>query len=218
MEKMKVFIEEYWPKILIGLSILTLLLFGMVIFSFWEKEIETAPKEVYEQLIVDEVSEEPSSAIEEEVIEALNIDIMVDVKGAVIQPGVYKMQDGSRIIDAIQIAGGLLNTAEERGVNFAQIVEDQMVIYVPEIGEEIEDIAKGPLNPINDPQSEKIDINHADKSALMILHGIGDSKAESIIRHRDEYGTFKTIEDITDVSGIGEATFLNIKDSIKVSP
>lgn len=219
MEQLIQIVEEKWKQItllLLGvILVLILQLFGRP--KLTEKEI--TPEDFYEELLVEETNAEKiRSELETEPPEVLS-EIVVDVKGAVIRPGVYKMEADHRIIDAIQIAGGLLETAEEKGVNFAQKLEDQMVIYIPEQGEEVAVFPSVISIPNEETESndQQIDINTADKDALMLLNGIGSSKADSIIRYREEQGFFKTIEEIKNVSGIGEATFNNLKDRIKVS-
>ena len=151
-------------------------------------------------------------------IESLE-EVVVDIKGEIDSPGVYQLKEGSRIIDVIEKAGGLLTEADTTSVNFAQLVTDQMVIYIPKEGEE------NPINQINMSGNEnsssqddkQIDINKAEKEELMLLNGIGSSKADSIIAYREEQGLFQTIEEIKNVSGIGDATFEKLKDAITVT-
>lgn len=222
MEEVWTMVEDKWKYILLMMIGVIVLLVLFLVGKVATAEKETAPVDVYEELLAEEVvasdSSAPSKEIEEVIEEEIITEIMVDVKGAVVHPGVYKMQSDDRIIDAIQMAGGLISTAEERSINFAQILEDQMVIYVPEVGDEDIEIASSITHPENEDEAEKIDINTADKNTLITLNGIGPSKADAIIRYREESGFFKTIEDIKEVSGIGDATFENVKDFICVSP
>lgn len=136
--------------------------------------------------------------------------VVVDIKGAVKRPGVYTMNEGDRVIDAIEKAGGVLPEADENQLNLASLLKDEMVIYVAKKGEERTQM---------DFQYEddgKIRINSASSEELQKLQGIGPSKAEAIITHREENGPFKTVEDLLKVSGIGEKTLENIKDNIIV--
>ncbi|WP_084543989.1 helix-hairpin-helix domain-containing protein [Paenisporosarcina indica] len=145
--------------------------------------------------------------------------VIVDVKGQVKTPGVYTLPIGSRVLDAVQQAGGLLPTAEERALNLASRLIDEMVIYVPTIGEMEEPIPfpSSPSNPSKDEsQSTIVNINSADETTLMTLSGIGPSKAKAILTYRDENGSFQSIEEIKEVTGIGDSTFNNIKDFISV--
>lgn len=131
--------------------------------------------------------------------------IFVYVCGAVNKEGVYELPQGSRIYEAIEVAGGFREDADKSNVNQAEILEDEERIYVPYIGEEVqEDVAK----------DGKVNINKASKEELMTLPGVGASRAESIIRYREEHGGFKQVEDIMQVSGIKEGLFEKIKELI----
>lgn len=134
-------------------------------------------------------------------------EIYVYVCGAVVQEGVYRLPKGSRIFEAVELAGGFREDAATTGVNQAQVLEDEMTVYVPTIAEAVaeETISDG-----------KVDLNRASKEELMTLSGVGESRAESIIKYREQNGGFQTIEDIMKVSGIKEGLFEKIKDFIKV--
>ena len=213
-------VEEYWKIILIILvgSCLVLIIY----FNTQRKTEDISEIDPYEELLaevkgeVDQMSETPLAEDEQTDSDTVAI-MMADIKGAIHNPGVYKMEEGHRIIDLVEKAGGLLSEAESNAVNFAQKVEDQMVVYIPKVGEEDISIPASPVNKAQEQESGKVNINEADEAGLMTLNGIGSSKAASIIQHRDEKGFFKTIDEIKNVSGIGEATFNNLKDSITVS-
>ena len=149
--------------------------------------------------------------------------IIVDIKGAVKNPGVYQAEADMRVIDIIDLAGGLSETADADTVNLSQRVADQMVIYIPAIGEEADRPITVAENPLAEQESgngvtgtEKVDINTADAVLLQTLNGIGEKKAALIIAYREENGSFQTIEDIMEVSGIGEKTFEGLKNLITV--
>ena len=99
-------------------------------------------------------------------------------------------------------------------VNLSQKVTDEMIIYIPEFGEEVEPIFL--TQTTNSGQEGKVDLNKADSAQLETLPGIGPGKAQAIIEYRDMNGPFKTIEDVKNVSGIGEKTFEKLKDHITV--
>ncbi|GAA0366217.1 helix-hairpin-helix domain-containing protein [Alkalibacterium iburiense] len=139
--------------------------------------------------------------------------VLVDVKGAVHHPGVYQLEGSSRVIDAITIAGGLKEEAVTKHVNFAKELVDEMLIYIPVEGEEIAEI---PQEGEAGENNQKININTASASELETLSGIGPQKAQGIIQYREEEGDFQTIEELTNVSGIGEKTFEKLKDAIIV--
>lgn len=147
----------------------------------------------------------------------LNETVVVDVKGQVHNPGVYSLPTGSRVLDALQLAGGILPTAEEKALNFAAKLVDEMVIYVPLIGETEVPLTIATSPSTSESQSSLVNINTSDESTLMTLSGIGPSKAKAIIAYREEKGLFKSIEDIKDVTGIGDSTFENLKDFISVN-
>ena len=138
--------------------------------------------------------------------------IFVDVKGAVKHPGVFETTKDKRVKDLIEEAGGLLDDADTSTLNLSQKVKDQMVIYVLKHGEKPKQIS----DSSSSSNTDVININTANKEQLMKISGVGKTKAEAIIAHREKNGDFKTKEDITKVRGIGKATFEKIKDKIEV--
>ncbi len=153
----------------------------------------------------------------------------VHVCGAVNQSGVYMLAAGSRVIDAVSLAGGFSEDAAVDAINQAQKLTDGLRLYIPTLDdldntnisqEEYPVITSTPVNnPSNDMEGNenKVNINVADKKTLMTLPGIGDSKAQSIITYREKNGKFSSIEDIQKISGIKEAVYNKIKDIITVS-
>ena len=139
--------------------------------------------------------------------------IFVDVKGAVKHPGVFETTKDKRVKDLIEEAGGLLDDADTSTLNLSQKVKDQMIIYVLKHGEKPKQISDGGSSSSN---TDVININTANKEQLMKISGVGKTKAEAIIAHREKNGDFKKKEDITKVRGIGKATFDKIKDKIEV--
>ena len=139
--------------------------------------------------------------------------IFVDVKGAVKHPGVFETTKDKRVKDLIEEAGGLLDDADTSTLNLSQKVKDQMVIYVLKHGEKPKQISDGSSSSSN---TDVININTANKEQLMKISGVGKTKAEAIIAHREKNGDFKKKEDITKVRGIGKSTFEKIKDKIEV--
>ncbi|WP_051258417.1 helix-hairpin-helix domain-containing protein [Atopococcus tabaci] len=142
--------------------------------------------------------------------------LFVDIKGEVKEPGVYEMQEGDRIQDVVQKAGGFTSEADETMINLALRLTDQMMVYIPRIGEET-NIPVLPQLSSEDDASKKVNLNTADVSELTTLNGIGEKKAEKIIQYREENGSFKTIEDLKSVSGIGDKTFESLKEFISVT-
>lgn len=153
----------------------------------------------------------------------------VDVKGSVKNPGVYEFTNGERVIHAIEKAGGLSKNGNTSNINLSQKLTSEMVVYIYS-NTEIKNGAKS-INcnttcdcnsvEINNCYQEeqtnnKININTANLEELLTLSGIGESKAIAIINYRNENGLFITIEDLTNVSGIGLTIFEKIKDKITV--
>lgn len=173
--------------------------------------------------IVD-IFEEPEE-IEQE--ESNSKKVIVDIKGMINNPGVYEVDSDLRVNDVIELAGGLKEGADTSNINLAKLVSDEMTIIIYSTEEVLEKfkqevcICNCPyiqndacINSNND--SNLININTAGIEELTTLTGIGDVKAEAIIKYRSELGKFKTKEELLNVEGIGEALFEKIKDNITV--
>lgn len=141
--------------------------------------------------------------------------ILVHISGQVYNPGLIELQNGDRINDAVELAGGLKKDADTDRINLAKKVHDEEKIYIPKIGEDLEKIES--IEEVSDSQDKagKIDINNCTKELLMSLPGIGEVTAEKIINYRKDF-KFEKIEDIMQVSGIGDKKFQAIKDLIIV--
>ena len=138
--------------------------------------------------------------------------IYIDVKGQVLNPGVYKVLIDSRLFQLLTLAGGITSNADTLAINLSLKLYDQQVIYIPSFDDEYPIITE----IINENITGVININSASLDLLDTLPGIGPSTAQSIIDYRTEVGFFESIEDIRNVPGIGEATFNEIKDLITV--
>ena len=150
----------------------------------------------------------------------LPMDIMVHISGQVYQPGIYKLVTGDRVIDVVNLAGGLTKDADIDRINLAKKIVDEEKIYIPKVGENLDsgnvegDMANVDINGASEnSNSNKININTCTKEELMSLPGIGDVLSDRIIEYR-KTTKFNTIEDIKNVSGIGEAKFNDIKELI----
>ena len=140
-------------------------------------------------------------------------ELKVYISGAVHNPGVYEVDQGSRIVDLIDAAGGEAEDADLAGVNLAAKVKDEDHWHIPREGEAStppSQSAEGVGTP------EKIDINSATVEQLKTLPNIGDVRAQAIASYRDANGAFENIEDLTEVSGIGPATMDSIRDLVVV--
>lgn len=153
--------------------------------------------------------------------------IMIHIFGCVREEGIVILNEGDRIIDAIEAAGGESEDADLNKINLAYVLKDGERLYIPSksdnenteyissnSGDNI--IVEGAGNMNNEEKTSIININTATKEELMSLTGIGESTANKIISYREENGKFNKIEDIKNVPGIGDAKFEAIKDDIKV--
>ena len=219
-----IFIKEHLKKI-IGVIVVLAGITGIIVINYLYEEPQSAIAESNELELVDlttTTSEEGKKSI------------FIDIKGAVKKPGVYETDENSKVIDAITLAGGLKSNADTSNINLSQHLKDEMVIYIfteNELKKSEEKIAcdttcktevievnncTEKTSSVNNEKNDKlININTASKEELMSLSGIGEAKADAIIAYRNEK-QFATIEDIMEVSGIGESVFATIKDSITV--
>ena len=148
-------------------------------------------------------------------------NIKVDIKGAVKNPGVYDIRIGSRIADLIKLAGGTTIDADLDATNLSLKLDDENCVVIYKKGE-VEKVKSVQNNTNNsaissaEVDSEIININIASKEELKTLIGIGDAKADAIIKYREENGGFKSIEELTSVSGIGEKTLEKFIDKVDI--
>lgn len=213
----------YVLVIIIGISI--------GIYMFFTKENDNLNEE-----ILIENTQEKIEAEKSEEITTNNSNIVVYITGCIKSPGVYEMQEGNRIGDLIEKAGGVTEEADTININLAYKLEDEMKIYVPSkkemeqkseeeikteekseeyISRENSNLEFHENNNVSN-KTQKVNINTASQTELEILPGIGPSTALKIIQYRKENGKFKNIEDIKNVNGIGENKYNNIKQLIKV--
>ncbi|WP_377276803.1 helix-hairpin-helix domain-containing protein [Planococcus dechangensis] len=140
--------------------------------------------------------------------------VMIDIKGAVKNTGLYELPIGARMADAIEAAGGFLPDADSRSINLAVVVLDESSVYVPKTGEEtapaLAQMTAGSSAP------SQINLNSATEAELTELPGIGPAKAAAIVAHRNDNGPFQSIEQLTDVTGIGDKSFEQLKDLVRV--
>ncbi|MBQ8472963.1 MAG: helix-hairpin-helix domain-containing protein [Bacilli bacterium] len=252
----KTFLNQNKFKIITGCSLLIVCL--GITFVFLSKDKFKSERIVYENLAeekTEEVLEIP------EVVDNVVEYYFVDIKGSVNNPGVYSLEKGKRVVDAINIAGGLKNDANTKLLNLSREVSDEMVIIVysnseiqnyqslketkkvvenickeeikndacicndksdeevvgeTETKEEKEELKESNILNTKETITDKININKATLEELITLPKIGEAKAKAIIEYRNTSGLFKTIEDIKNVSGIGDSLFESIKDYITI--
>lgn len=140
----------------------------------------------------------------------------VHICGEVISPGVYELEEGSRVFQAVEKAGGFTEDAAREYLNMAERISDGMKIVVLNKAEAEAAALEETALPKEATGPLKVNLNTATKEELMSLKGIGESRAEDIIRFRESHGDFKKIEDVMKVSGIKDAAFEKIKEDITV--
>ncbi|HEY7072006.1 MAG TPA: ComEA family DNA-binding protein [Acidimicrobiales bacterium] len=147
----------------------------------------------------------PPGAAEEEVV--------VDVAGAVVTPGVHHLDTGARVVDAIDAAGGLAPDADPARINLAAVLVDGQQVYVARVGEAPPVAASAAAA---DGPTPLVDLNTASATELDGLPGIGPTTAEAIIDHRERNGPFASVDDLLDVRGIGDAKLEQLRDRVTV--
>ena len=157
----------------------------------------------------DVLSEVQSTPVTESSTEP--IKIYVHICGEVNNPGVYELAEGSRIFEAVEAAGGFTEEAAQASLNLAQVISDEEQIVIL-----TQDEAAEKARMEREQAAGIVNLNTASKEQLMTLTGIGESRAEDILRYRQESGGFQAIEEIMNVPGIKESAYLKIKDSITV--
>ncbi|MCK3904001.1 ComEA family DNA-binding protein [Streptococcus suis] len=218
MDTIKTYIEmlkEYKWQIALpaaaGLLMTTFLVFSQPaksdqtgLTNFPQTEQTSSSSELVEETST-EVSEEPSQ-------------LVVDVKGAVEKPGLYTLEVGSRVNDAVEAAGGLTSQAEPKSINLAQKLSDEAVVYVASKDEQISMVASTTASSaISQKGNEsKVNLNTATEADLQTISGIGAKRAADIIAYREANGGFKSVDDLNNVSGIGDKTMESIRPYVTV--
>ena len=194
-----------------GSVLFVCLIIGMGLFwmSRQGEEVEEADTSLAETTILPQEVEDKTT---------VSTVIYVDVKGEVHHPGVYQMKAENRVKDLIEAAGGVTPLADDQKLNLAQLLEDQMVIIVPQKGEEVNsELAQSPASQKKEVGKEgKVNINTATVEELKTLKGIGEKKAEAIIEYRKKNGSFKNKEELMKVRGIGKKLYESFQERVIV--
>lgn len=190
---------------IIALAVIVLIYALITYFMGGKKELK---KNDNENIFVEEESSKESKAVE-----AKKDEIVVEIKGEVVKPNIYWLEEGSIIEDLINKAGGVTKEADLSSINRAEELVNHESIVIPNKNESNNE-TKGEVNIKG--STTKININKASLEELQSLSGIGESKAKSIISYRESNGKFKSIEDLKNVKGIGDKLFDSIKDMIAV--
>ena len=212
MENLK---ESLKKNISIIIMLVAILIIGIVLYKKEEGTHDV-------QNIFDEI--ENNINVVENVVTEETKQIAVHITGEVKKSGVIYLKEGSRIIDAIEKAGGTTKNADLGKVNLAYVLQDGQKVYIPnkknnasvyiseDSGQDV--IDNGNTNTKTENKRKKININTANKEELQSISGIGPALAEKIVSYRNTNGKFKKVEDLKNVNGIGESKYRNIKDSI----
>lgn len=206
-------IKDYWRIALVGAVLVVLLIIWFVPFSKnketnWHSMADAAGQT--SEMVEGGTLQEESPHDEES-------EIVIDIKGEVHQPGIYRLKSGARMYELIEQAGGLTEEALETAINLAQVLQDQQMVIV--LHQEDEGFMEINASGVNDSQTAvtQINLNQANAQQLQELPGVGAKKAEAIIAYREEYGFFKQIDDLKKITGIGEKTFESLKEMITVT-
>ncbi len=208
-----------WKELLRQNALPLLLVLGVVAFLIYKQLTPEAQSQASTPLLSTTKATQSSSASAQVGTETGKIT--VDVKGAVQKPGVYELVSPARAQTAIQKAGGLTSEADPNGLNLAQLLKDEAIVYVPRQGEAPAVAATGSAGPVgslgaSSADSGKIKLNQASAEDLQKIPGIGKKRAEDILAFRNQNGGFKSIDDLKQVSGIGEKTLEKIKDHVQI--
>lgn len=192
---------------------------GILVFTLLWLLLHPSEGSVEEEVLFS--TEETSTVVSSS--QMVETEWFIDLKGAVAHPGMYRVKEGMRLMDVIEQAGGFTDEADRNQVNLAKLLSDQEIIYVPKSGEEMPVMQQAAAAPTDSPQlsnsssdSEKININTADATQLQQLSGIGEKRAQDIINYREENGSFQSVEDLMNVSGIGQKTLEKLRNSITI--
>ncbi|HEL1732128.1 TPA: helix-hairpin-helix domain-containing protein [Streptococcus suis] len=219
MDTIKTYMEmlkEYKWQIALP-TVAGLLMATFLIFSQPAKSDQTGLTDFpqTEQVSSSQEQTEETSTEESEELSQLT----VDVKGAVEKPGLYTLEAGARVNDAVEAAGGLTSQADPKSINLAQKLSDEAVVYVASKDENISVVTSTTASSAMS-QDEKnttlVNLNTATEADLQTISGIGAKRAADIIAYREANGGFKSVDDLNNVSGIGDKTMESIRPYVTV--
>lgn len=212
------------PKLIVFVSTVVLIFcivsgFLLSNLLFHREPEEIAAKEILSPFSSSEENQLPEGNTVEE--DARPKVMYTDIKGSVKEPGIYSFSSEERVYDVLKRAGGLLEEADSDRINFSAKIEDQQVLCIPAVGEEPPEHLNQSASPEGkqstaDTEPSKININTASPSELQQIPGIGSVKAQEIIRFREENGSFQKVEDLQEISGIGEKTVEKLKNFVTI--
>ncbi|HEM3518157.1 TPA: helix-hairpin-helix domain-containing protein [Streptococcus suis] len=219
MDTIKTYIEmlkEYKWQIALP-AVASLLLTTFLIFSQPAKSDQTGLTDLPQTEQTSnssELVEETSTEVSEEPSQ-----LVVDVKGAVAKPGLYTLEANARVNDAVEAAGGLTSQADPKSINLAQKLSDEAVVYVASKDENISVVASTTASSAMSQEEKNtslVNLNTATEADLQTISGIGAKRAADIIAYREANGRFKSVDDLNNVSGIGDKTMESIRPYVTV--
>lgn len=198
----------------IGIIAAILILISVSFFIYHKSGYKELSKNNAESIFEEESAEDDNKAKKDNSSDAKNI-ITVEIKGEVKNPDVYTLNSDSIVRDLIEKAGGTTNNADLKNINRAKKLIDHEVVYIQNSEEAKNCVSAsfGVSSGSSLTENGKVNINTADIEGLKKIDGVGDSKAKKIIEYREKNGGFKSIDEIKNISGIGEKTFEKMKRS-----
>ncbi|NQJ21696.1 ComEA family DNA-binding protein [Streptococcus suis] len=219
MDMIKTYIEmlkEYKWQIALPAAA-GLLMATFLIFSQPAKSDQTGLTD-FPQTLQSSSSQEQLEDVSTEESEELS-QLVIDVKGAVAKPGLYTLEADARVNDAVEAAGGLTSQADPKSINLAQKLSDEAVVYVASKDENISVVASTTASSAMSPEEKntsQVNLNTATEADLQTISGIGAKRAADIIAYREANGGFKSVDDLNNVSGIGDKTMESIRPYVTV--
>lgn len=207
------FILKRWLRMIVSIGMICML---TACGANPDQFLDNGTEDAYELSVAEQTSKEPDLTDSVNETESVSESVYVYVCGAVAAPGVYEVSADSRIYEAVEQAGGMLNTAKTEAVNLAEPLTDGQMIRIPFQGEETATQEEDATQNGGIRSDGKVNINTASAEELMTLKGIGQTRAEQIIAYREKHGAFASIEGIMEVDGIKQGTFDKLKDNITV--
>ncbi len=207
------FILKRWLRMIVSIGMICML---TACGANPDQFLDNGTEDAYELSVAEQTSKEPDLTDSVNETESVSESVYVYVCGAVAAPGVYEVSADSRIYEAVEQAGGMLDTAKTEAVNLAEPLTDGQMIRIPFQGEETATQEEAATQNGGIRSDGKVNINTASAEELMTLKGIGQTRAEQIIAYREKHGAFASIEGIMEVDGIKQGTFDKLKDNITV--
>lgn len=196
-------------KLIVFIIIIVVSIGGLVIKGYFNNQVYVLNEE---NQVEDNNQDEIKEDTEKQIVEK---EITIYISGEVKNPGVVTLKNDKRLSDAVKLVGGVTNDADLNNINLALKLEDEMHYIIPKKGEIISNSSNNvSLGNNSSNENGKININTATIEQLDQIPGIGEATANKILNYREEVGSFKSIEEIKNVSGIGDKKYENMKEFI----